>query len=176
MLRLWFLVILACAGALAPSRACARIAETRAEVFLFETENARPESAAQVADSHLANPLHGYDLTSGCCLAAENAPQMTRLWRAVENPELADVMKYGDYNIHPNSTFKRFAFDEGSLDTFIEANPARTYTKTFIDVPSEKLPLMIEHGDPGGVGRAIGIDVYEHPEFYDWFNSVGVKH
>lgn len=74
MLRLWFLVILACAGALAPSRACARMAETRAEVFLLQLQDSRPESAAQVADSHLANPLHGYDFVSGCCLAAETAP------------------------------------------------------------------------------------------------------
>ena len=66
MLRLGFLVILACVGSFLPSRACARVAETRAEVFLLQLQDPRPESAAQVADSHLANPLHGYDLTSGC--------------------------------------------------------------------------------------------------------------
>jgi filamentous hemagglutinin len=98
----------------------------------------------------------------------------TRLWRAVEPEELADVVKYGDYNIHPNSTFKRFAFDEGSLDNFIKANPGRDYTKTFIDVPTENLGQMYRHADPGGVGKAIGIDVYENPQFYDWFNKVEV--
>jgi len=107
--------------------------------------------------------------------AAETAPGTTRLWRAVEPAELKDVMKYGDYNIHPNSTFKRFAFDEGSLDTFIKANPDRTYTKTFVDLPNDKLKFMYEHADPGGVGRSIGIDVYEKPEFYDWFNKVHLK-
>lgn len=98
----------------------------------------------------------------------------TRLWRAVEPEELADVVKYGDYNIHPNSTFKRFAFDEGSLDNFIKANPGLDYTKTFIDVPTENLSQMYRHADPGGVGKAIGIDVYEKPQFYDWFNKVEV--
>jgi len=98
----------------------------------------------------------------------------TRLWRAVEPPELQDVLRYGDYNIHPNSTFKRFAFDEESLINFIKANPDRSYTKTFIDVPSENLDLMYRHADPGGAGPSIGIDVYEHPEFYDWFDQVQV--
>jgi len=74
----------------------------------------------------------------------------TRLWRAVEPEELADVKKYGDYNIHPNSTFKRFAFDEASVDEFIKANPEREYTKTFIDVPTEKLGEMYQHVDPEG--------------------------
>jgi hypothetical protein len=98
----------------------------------------------------------------------------TRLWRAVEPPELQDVVKYGDYNIHPNSTFKRFAFDEASLDKFIEANPTRSYTKTYIDIPTENLGQMYQHADPGGVGQSIGIDVYEHPEFYDWFDQVQI--
>lgn len=98
----------------------------------------------------------------------------TRLWRAVEPEELADVRRFGDYNIHPNSTFKRFAFDEKSLDNFINANPGRNYTKTYIDVPTDKLKYMTEHPDPGGVGRGIGIDVYETPEFYSWYNQVHV--
>ncbi|WP_212749167.1 hypothetical protein, partial [Chitinivorax sp. B] len=99
----------------------------------------------------------------------------TRLWRAVEPNELKDVLRYGDYNIHPNSTFKRFAFDEGSLDAFIKANPSRSYTKTYIDLQSSKLNEMVHHGDPGGVGRAVGIDVFEKPEFYKWFNKVHIK-
>jgi filamentous hemagglutinin len=105
---------------------------------------------------------------------AKSAPSTTRLYRAVEPGELADVVKYGDYNIHPNSTFKRFAFDEGSLDDFIKANPGRDYTKTFIDVPTENLGQMYRHADPGGVGRSIGIDVYENPHFYDWFDKVNI--
>ena len=104
----------------------------------------------------------------------EVAEGMTRLWRAVEPEELADVQRLGDYNIHPNSTFKRFAFDELSLDDFARANPDRSYTKTFIDIPTNRLDEMYEHADPGGVGRAVGIDVYEHPEFYEWFEQVNI--
>ena len=58
------------------------------------------------------------------------------MWRAIEPEELADVKRLGDYNIHPNSTFKRFAFNEQSPDDFILANSERTYTKTYIDVPT----------------------------------------
>ena len=96
-------------------------------------------------------------------------PSTTRLWRAVEAEELADIRRFGDYNIHPNSTFKRFAFSEADLDAFIKANPGRAFTKTFVDLPTNVLRFMTEHPDPGGVGRAIGIDVYERPEFYNWF-------
>ena len=48
---------------------------------------------------------------------------------------------------------------ESELDAFIKANPGRSYTKTYVDIPTDKLKLMIEHPDPGGVGRAVGIDV-----------------
>ena len=85
------------------------------------------------------------------------------------------MKRFGDYNIHPNSTFKRFGFDEKSVDDFIKANPDRTYTKTYIDLPNDKLRHMHQHPDPGGVGRSIGIDVYETPEFYDWFDNVVIK-
>jgi prepilin-type N-terminal cleavage/methylation domain-containing protein len=121
---------------------------------------------------------HQYYVSDAGLLAHNNgcgtADGMTRLWRAVEPGELADIRQFGDHNIHPNSTFKRFAYNEKSLDTFISGNPTRTYTKTYIDVPTGNLAQMYEHADPGGVGRSIGIDVYEHPEFYDWFNKVHV--
>src|SRR5260370_20124152 len=71
-----------------------------------------------------------------------------RLFRAVEGEELKDVLRFGDYNIHPNSTFKRFAFAEGDLDAFIQGNPGRSYTKTFVDIPTSKLQFMFEHADP----------------------------
>lgn len=84
------------------------------------------------------------------------------------------MLKYKDYNIHPNSTFKRFGFDERSIDDFINANPDRTYAKTYIDVPTSVLEKMDRHADPGGAGKAIGIDVYDFPEFYNSFKSVKV--
>ena len=73
MLRLLFLVILACAGALAPSRACARGAENRTWDFFPTTVETRQESAPQVAGLHQGNLGCGYDFASGCCLAAESA-------------------------------------------------------------------------------------------------------
>jgi filamentous hemagglutinin len=82
----------------------------------------------------------------------EVAEGMTRLWRAVEGDELADVQRFGDYNIHPNSTFKRFAFDQASIDDFIQANPDRSYTTTFVDIPTSRLDEMYTHPDLGGVG------------------------
>ncbi|MGH8017260.1 MAG: hypothetical protein ACREIA_03070 [Opitutaceae bacterium] len=71
ILRLWFLVILACAGALAPSRAQARGAENRTWDFFPATAESRQESAPQVAGLHQGNLECGYDFASGCCLAAE---------------------------------------------------------------------------------------------------------
>jgi len=123
-------------------------------------------------DGDLPEALLGFDGKIDLPQGREGST--TRLWRAVEADELADVVKYGDYNIHPNSTFKRFGFDEGSLDDFIKANPARDYTKTYIDVPTKNLDQMFRHPDPGGVGKAIGIDVYENPTFYDWFDNATI--
>lgn len=143
-------------------------------------------SCATIAGAAVQEAHVGVDFEKACVLegkthfsaslvaARTGGPNSTRLFRAVEGDELADVMRYGDYNIHPNSTFKRFAFDEKSLDDFIRADPNRTYTKTYIDVPTENLGQMYRHPDPGGVGRSIGIDVFENPQFYDWFDKVNI--
>jgi RHS repeat-associated protein len=126
--------------------------------------------AAPAVKAGLARAGHALQSGAAATKSATNSGggSITRLWRAVEPEELADVRRYGDYNIHPNSTFKRFAFSEADVDAFIKANPGRSYTKTCIDLPTEKLRFMTEHGDPGGVGRATGIDVYETPDFYNW--------
>jgi hypothetical protein len=70
--RLWLLLVFALASVFAPSRTCAYAAETRTGDFLSEVNEVRPESAAQVADSHLANTVFGYETVSGYALAAEN--------------------------------------------------------------------------------------------------------
>jgi filamentous hemagglutinin len=121
-----------------------------------------PANELQIAI--VANPE---SLTEGVVAAAPETT--TRLFRAVESEELKDVVRFGDYNIHPNSTFKRFAYNEGDIDRFIGANPNRSYTKTSVDIPTSKLQFMFRHADPGGVGRAVGIDVLETPEFCNWF-------
>jgi len=54
----------------------------------------------------------------------------------------------------------------------LRANPGRTYVKAYIDLPNDKLQLMFEHADPGGVGGSVGIDVFDNPQFYDWFGGV----
>jgi RHS repeat-associated protein len=112
---------------------------------------------------------------SGASPSGGNGRQTVRLWRAVEKDELADIQRYGDYGIHPNSTFKRFAFSEADIDTFIRANPTREYTKTYIDIPADKLNLMdVPYVDTGGAGYTVGIDVYDHPEFYEWFDDIHI--
>jgi RHS repeat-associated protein len=100
----------------------------------------------------------------------------TRLWRAIGERELADVVKFGDYHLHYNSTFKRFAFLEDDMNAFIRANPNKSYAKTYIDLPNERLMSMDTHpwGDFGGRDFAIGIDVWERPDFYEWFGEVNV--
>jgi hypothetical protein len=118
---------------------------------------------------------HTFFVGSGATWVHNGGPCNTiRLWRAVEPEELKDVLRYGDYDIHPNSTFKRFAFDEKSLDNFIRANPELEYTKTYIDISKDKIKFMTRHEDARGVGKAIGIDVYLTPEFYEWFDKVHI--
>lgn len=70
-MRLWLLVVLTLVGAFAPSRASARVAETRTWDFFAATANARPESVPQVADSRLGFEGHGYELAPGSTQAAE---------------------------------------------------------------------------------------------------------
>jgi hypothetical protein len=77
--RLWLLLVFALASVFAPSRTCAYAAETRTGDFLSEVNEVRPESAAQVADSHLANTVFGYETVSGYALAAESAPALEQL-------------------------------------------------------------------------------------------------
>ena len=72
ILRLWLFLVLTLAGALAPSRASARVAETRTWDFFAMTAESRPENQPQVADCHQANPLFNYETASGYAQAAES--------------------------------------------------------------------------------------------------------
>jgi predicted enzyme related to lactoylglutathione lyase len=72
MLRLWLIVVLTLAGALAPSRADARVAETCAQGFFATAMTARQESEPQVAGSHQSFAACGYESASGYSQAAES--------------------------------------------------------------------------------------------------------
>jgi len=111
ILRLWLLLVLACAGALAPSRAGARGAENRTWDFFPATTESRQENEPQVAESHQGNLVHGYETASGCCLAAESAAARTTLYRAVSPGEFADAVGNQVLRPGPNSyaTGKFFA-------------------------------------------------------------------
>jgi hypothetical protein len=71
LLRLWLLVVLTLAGALAPSRACAHVAETRTGDFFATATNSHQETESQVADSHQGFAVAGYETASGYPQAAE---------------------------------------------------------------------------------------------------------
>jgi len=60
------------AGAFAPSRAGARMVETRAQNFFATATETRQETAPQVADPHQGNLVCGYELASGYSQAAES--------------------------------------------------------------------------------------------------------
>jgi hypothetical protein len=91
--RLWLLVILALAGAFAPSRADARGAETCAQGFFATATTARPESESQVAGTHQGFAVYGYELASGYSQAAESST--TTLFRAVNPAEIEDALANG---------------------------------------------------------------------------------
>ena len=71
LLRLWFLVLCVLAGAFAPSRAGARVSETRTWVFAPEVVETRLETEPQAAATHQENGLWNYEHAPGCCLAPE---------------------------------------------------------------------------------------------------------
>ena len=98
-------------------------------------------------------------------LVHNSCDEYTRLYRAVEPEELADIRRFGDYNISNISTYKRFYENADDMNRFVAAQPGRNFTRTYIDVPTEYANRM--HRMPiGGEGMVRGIDVYENPDFY----------
>ncbi|MGK3997606.1 RHS repeat-associated core domain-containing protein [Sorangium sp. So ce1024] len=82
-------------------------------------EQGAKEAVDEAAKSVAKNGLD--DVAASAVNAGEVST--TRLWRTVEAEELAELRQFGDYNLHPNSTFKRFAFSEADVDAFMKANP-----------------------------------------------------
>jgi hypothetical protein len=77
MLRLWLFLVLTLAGAFAPSRASARLAETRTWDFFPQRTQTHQQTESQVADPHQGNLACGYELASGYSHAAESAAAPT---------------------------------------------------------------------------------------------------
>ena len=78
--QLWFLILCVLLGLFAPSRADARLAETRTWVFAPEVAETRLETEPQAVGTHQENELLNYEHAPGCTQAAENvAPAFSRL-------------------------------------------------------------------------------------------------
>lgn len=156
MLRLWSLVILACVGAFAPSRASARVAETRTWNFFAATANARPESAPQVADSRRGFEGHGYELAPGYSQAAERT---TTLYRAVGPAELADINATGVLRNLGSAEGKYFTTSAADASAYAKqavrgfGDPPYTLIKT--EVPNSAFqglsPATVDRGIPAWV-------------------------
>ena len=70
--QLWFLILCVLLGVFAPSRADARLAETRTWVFAPEVAQTRLETEPQAVGTHQENGLWNYEHARGCTQAAEN--------------------------------------------------------------------------------------------------------
>jgi hypothetical protein len=75
--QLWFLILCVLLGVFAPSRADARMAETRTWVFAPEVAETRLETEPQAVGTHQENGLWNYEHAPGCTQAAENAGART---------------------------------------------------------------------------------------------------
>ena len=69
--QLWFLILCVLLGVFAPSRADARLAETRTWVFASEVAETRLETEPQTVGTHQENRLWNYEHAPGCTQAAE---------------------------------------------------------------------------------------------------------
>ncbi len=72
--QLWFLVLCVLLGVFAPSRADARLAETRTWGFAQEVAETRLETEPQAVGTHQENGLWNYEHAPGCTQAAESVP------------------------------------------------------------------------------------------------------
>lgn len=169
MLRLWLFVILACVGAFAPSRACARTAETRTWDFFATATNARPESAPQVADSRRGFEGHGYELASGYAHAAENAALKPGSFSIV------DWKGYPSSIPRPAGPFRLLEGAEYSAAR-AEANAANRA----LHAADESLGGWQLHeiqpvkfgGDPVGLGNKMPLPAGAHSEVTNWWNAL----
>ncbi|HVB25418.1 MAG TPA: hypothetical protein VNG51_26010, partial [Ktedonobacteraceae bacterium] len=97
------------------------------------------------------------------------------LYRAVDQKEFNDVLRYGDYNLSPHGGGKYFSFTEEGTQQFANSsfNAGRNMTVTSIDVPRSTLESMIETGDAypffdsGGGNESIHIADEALPDFYE---------
>jgi hypothetical protein len=122
-------------------------------------------AAAGIAAQHANEIEEAATAAEAEAMAAEG--EVVTLWRAVELPELKDILRFRDYNIDFNSTFKRFFDSEALVRRYIAANPNTQYFLTYIRLPVQYLSQMEQHPD-FGIGTAFGIDVWLQPEFYSW--------
>lgn len=72
ILRLWLLILCVCAGAFAPSRADAREAENRIQVFFGVCAETPSGGEPQAAETHGESLACGYETASASFLAAES--------------------------------------------------------------------------------------------------------
>ncbi|HKA20890.1 MAG TPA: hypothetical protein VKN18_21595 [Blastocatellia bacterium] len=81
----------------------------------------------------------------------------TRLFRAIGEHELDDLLRFGDYGLSRSGGGKYFALSEQGAVDFANTsiNTGRRMTVTGTDVPSSFLDRGFRFFDPGGGGSSI---------------------
>ncbi|GAB4187399.1 MAG: hypothetical protein Fur005_49220 [Roseiflexaceae bacterium] len=85
------------------------------------------------------------------------ADKAVSLFRAIDDAELPDLLRFGDYGFSPSGSGKYFALTKEGLDQFVQAawNAGRKLTTTQMQVPQEVLKLGYRFFDPKGGGESI---------------------
>jgi hypothetical protein len=110
--------------------------------------------------------------------------ETTTLYRAVDEKELNDVLRYGDYGLSPHGGGKYFAKTEEGAVQFSQSsfNAGKRMTLTSVEVPTSWLEKRYHFYDPGGGNDSIHfddetlIDLYEHMRLPEILDASWVKH
>ena len=97
--------------------------------------------------------------SAGSTDSSSTSSSTVKLYRAVGQNELNDVLKYGDYGVNPSSGGKYFSFTEQGARDFAASsiNAGKNMTVTSTQVPSYWLDYGSPIDDPGGAGWANAI-------------------
>ena len=79
------------------------------------------------------------------------------LYRAVDEDELEDILRFADYGLSPHGGGKYFALTLGGVERFANNpfNADQRLTITAISIPRSFLALGYQFNDPDGAGSSI---------------------
>lgn len=110
-------------------------------------------------------------------VASDVGEKTIRLYRAVGETELNDILRFGDYGFAPSGGGKYFAFTEEGTRRFAGSsiNLGRRVTITSIEIPEWFLQRGTRFIDPGAQGAGASIH-FADAVLPDLYQSSGLPH